>query len=98
MRLIDADKLLESMNKRYGEKKDIVPDNLAEGFMQMDKLIHEQGAFDLDEHDNVVRAEVIDECLDEILNLKVLIHNDFDYVSCALVINKLEQLKEKTNE
>ena len=41
-RLINADKLIECMNSRYNEKKDIVPDNLAEGFMQMEKLIKEQ--------------------------------------------------------
>lgn len=42
MRLIDADALIEAMDKRYNEKKDIVPNNLAEGFMQMEKLIKEQ--------------------------------------------------------
>lgn len=42
MRLIDADALLQAMDKRYNEKKDIVPNNLAEGFMQMEKLIKEQ--------------------------------------------------------
>lgn len=41
-RLIDADALLDAMDKRYNEKKDIVPNNLAEGFMQMEKLIKEQ--------------------------------------------------------
>ena len=39
MRLIDADLLLSVMDKRFKEKKDIVPNNLAEGFMQMEKLI-----------------------------------------------------------
>lgn len=42
MRLIDADLLLSLMDKRFKEKKDIVPNNLAEGFMQMEKLIKEQ--------------------------------------------------------
>ncbi len=32
MRLIDADLLLPQIGNRYDEKKDIVPDNLAEGF------------------------------------------------------------------
>lgn len=41
-RLIDADKLIEDMNDRYNEKVNNVPDNLAEGFMQMEKLIKEQ--------------------------------------------------------
>lgn len=49
MRLVDADKLIECTNSRYNEKKGIVPDNLAEGFMQMEKLIKEQPtAFDVD--------------------------------------------------
>lgn len=48
-RLIDADKLIEEMDDRYKEKANNVPDNLAEGFMQMEKLIKEQPtAFDLD--------------------------------------------------
>ena len=41
-RLIDADILLGAMDEKYKEKKDIVPDNLAEGFFQMEKLIKEQ--------------------------------------------------------
>lgn len=49
MRLIDADLLLPQIGNRYDEKKDIVPDNLAEGFMQMDKFIREQPiAYDVD--------------------------------------------------
>lgn len=48
-RLIDADKLIDSMDDRYKEKVNNVPDNLAEGFMQMEKLIKEQPtAFDVD--------------------------------------------------
>ena len=41
-RLIDADKLIKAMYDRYDEKVKKVPDNLAEGFMQVDKLIKEQ--------------------------------------------------------
>lgn len=49
MRLIDADLLLSQIGNRYDEKKDIVPDNLAEGFVQMEKLIKEQPtAYDMD--------------------------------------------------
>lgn len=49
MRLIDADLLLPQVGNRYDEKKDIVPDNLAEGFVQMEKLIKEQPtAYDVD--------------------------------------------------
>lgn len=42
MRLIDADALLNQMGKTYEEKVKIVNDNLAEGFMQMEKLIKMQ--------------------------------------------------------
>lgn len=42
MRLIDADALIKGMGKRYNEKAGIVPDNLAEGFLQMEKLINDQ--------------------------------------------------------
>ena len=42
IRLIDVDTLLNSMDDRYKEKESIVPNNLAEGFMQMEKLIKEQ--------------------------------------------------------
>lgn len=49
MRLIDANLLLSQIGNRYDEKKDIVPDNLAEGFVQMEKLIKEQPtAYDVD--------------------------------------------------
>lgn len=49
MRLIDADLLLPQIGNRYDEKKDIVPDNHAEGFVQMEKLIKEQPtAYDVD--------------------------------------------------
>lgn len=51
MKLIDADVLLSQMDSRYVEKKKIVPDTLAEGFMQMDKLINQQDVFNLSEHD-----------------------------------------------
>jgi hypothetical protein len=49
MKLIDADKLIDSMDDRYKEKVNNVPDILAEGFMQMEILIKEQPtAFDVD--------------------------------------------------
>lgn len=48
-RYIDADVLRGLMNDRYIEAKLRVPDNLAEGFVQMEKLINEQPtAFNLD--------------------------------------------------
>ena len=40
--LISRSPLLQAMDKRYKEKKDIVSNNLAEGFAQMEKLIKEQ--------------------------------------------------------
>ena len=40
--LISRKALLESMDDKYNAKKDEVPDKLAEGFMQMEKLIKEQ--------------------------------------------------------
>ncbi|MBQ4523565.1 MAG: hypothetical protein IJA10_11540 [Lachnospiraceae bacterium] len=40
--LISRSALIEALDKRYNEKKEIVPDNLAEGFMQVEKLIKEQ--------------------------------------------------------
>lgn len=40
--LISRSALLDEMDKRYNKKKDIVPNNLAEGFMQMENLIKEQ--------------------------------------------------------
>ena len=40
--LISRSALLQVMDKRYKEKKDFVQDNLAEGFLQMEKLIKEQ--------------------------------------------------------
>lgn len=46
MRLIDADVLRSLMNDRYIEKKLKVPDNLAEGFVQVEKLINEQPTVD----------------------------------------------------
>ena len=41
-KMINEKKLLEEMDSRYEEKVGIVPDNLAEGFLQMEKLIKEQ--------------------------------------------------------
>lgn len=49
MKLIDSEKLLAAMSARYDEKKHNVPDTLAEGFMQMDKLIHEQDVVNVEE-------------------------------------------------
>ena len=47
--LISRKALLGSMDKRYKEKCSVVQDNLAEGFMQMEKLIKEQPtAYDVD--------------------------------------------------
>lgn len=47
--LISRRTLLDSMDKRYKEKNGIVQDNLAEGFIQMEKLIKEQPtAYDVD--------------------------------------------------
>lgn len=40
--MIDEKKLLEEMDLRYKEKYGIVPNNLAEGFAQVEKLIKEQ--------------------------------------------------------
>ena len=40
--LINKNVLLDSMDDRYKAKRDIVPDNLAEGFLQIEKLIKEQ--------------------------------------------------------
>ena len=58
MRLIDADLLLSQIGNRYDEKKNIVPDNLAEGFVQMEKLIKEQPtAYDVDKVVEVLETE-----------------------------------------
>lgn len=60
-RLIDADKLIDSMDDRYKEKVNNVPDNLAEGFMQMEKLIKEQPtAFDVDKVVEQLEEEAFD--------------------------------------
>lgn len=45
IRLIDANSLLKKMDTRYKECSGKVPDNLAEGFMQMRQLIEEQPTF-----------------------------------------------------
>lgn len=48
--LIERNLLLSKISGRYDEKHDIVPDNLAEGFVQVEKLIKEQPvAFKVDE-------------------------------------------------
>lgn len=63
MRLIDADVLVDSLSKRYNEKVGVVPDNLAEGFVQVEKLIKEQPlVYDLN---NVVEE------LEELLNPEI---------------------------
>ena len=54
----DADLLLPQIGNRYDEKKDIVPDNLAEGFVQMEKLIKEQPtAYDVDKVVEKLKSE-----------------------------------------
>ena len=55
--LINKNVLLDSMDDRYKAKRDIVPDNLAEGFLQMEKLIKEQPATTEAE----IRAKAIEE-------------------------------------
>lgn len=44
--MIDERKLLECMDERYKEVKDMVIDSLAQGFYQMEKLIKEQPKVD----------------------------------------------------
>lgn len=46
-RHIDADRLLGEMDKRYNKKRGNVPDNLAEGFLQMEILIKKQPTADV---------------------------------------------------
>lgn len=47
--LINRNALIDAIEKRYNEKKSIVPDNSAEGFVQMENLIKEQPTtFDLE--------------------------------------------------
>lgn len=54
--LISRQALLNAMDKRYNEKKDIIPDNLAEGFMQMEKLIKEQPtAYDVEKVEEALK-------------------------------------------
>lgn len=61
--LISRKALLGSMDKRYKEKCSVVQDNLAEGFMQMEKLIKEQPtAYDVDkvvERMEEIREEIL---------------------------------------
>ena len=45
--MIDENKLLAEMDLRYKEKVGKVPDNMAEGFVQMEKLIKEQPNFNI---------------------------------------------------
>lgn len=71
--LIDKNILLNSMDNRYNEKKSIVPDNLAEGFMQMEKLIKEQSA--------TTEAEIISKFMSDLETELSLKHLD-DNVCC----------------
>lgn len=59
MKLIDSEKLLASMSERYDEKKNVVPDTLAAGFMQMNKLIHEQDVVDLEFGYRLLRNQMV---------------------------------------
>ena len=75
-RLIDADKLIKAMYDRYDEKVNIVPNNLAEGFMQVDKLIKEQPtAFDVDkvveqlEERSILAEKKVVVCLDDAIEI-----------------------------
>ena len=59
--LISRKALLDAMDKRYNVKKNIVPNNLAEGFMQMEKLIKEQPtAYDVEKVEREVKDYFID--------------------------------------
>ena len=83
-RLIDADKLIDSMDDRYKEKVNNVPDNLAEGFMQMEKLIKEQPtAFDV--------GKVISNIWDrsELIHIK---HNCYDEVEDYIRVTDVSEI------
>lgn len=82
-RLIDADALIEAMDKRYNEKKDIVPNNLAEGFMQMEKLIKEQPtAYDVEKV--VAELEEAKEKIakEDYCRTKHYVENDCEHKDC----------------
>ena len=68
--LIERNLLLSKISGRYDEKHDIVPDNLAEGFVQVEKLIKEQPV-----------AFKIDEMLNYLADQKA--HNESMYLSAA---------------
>ena len=56
--MISRSALLGAMDKRYKEKEGNVLDNLAEGFMQMEKLIKEQPtAYDVEKVVEQIRSE-----------------------------------------
>ena len=83
-RLIDADKLINVMNDRYNEKVNNVPDNLAEGFMQMEKLIKEQPtAFDVDK----VISNIWDRS--ELIHIK---HNCYDEVEDYIRVTDVSEI------
>ena len=86
MRLIDADALLNAIDKRYQEKEGVVPDNLAEGFMQMEKLIKEQPtAYDVEKVVEQIHGyfkSVIDKSDSENAPLEVL---DYNKAICDIV-------------
>ena len=84
MRLIDADKLIDSMDDRYKGKVNNVPDNLAEGFMQMEKLIKEQPtAFDVDK----VISNIWDRS--ELIHIK---HNCYDEVEDYIRVTDVSEI------
>jgi len=68
--LIERNLLLSKISGRYDEKHDIVPDNLAEGFVQVEKLIKEQPV-----------AFKVDEMLNYLADQKA--HNESMYLSAA---------------
>ena len=68
--LIERNLLLSKISGRYDEKHDIVPDNLAEGFVQVEKLIKEQPV-----------AFKVDEMLNYLVDQKA--HNESMYLSAA---------------
>lgn len=57
-------------------------------------ITHEEPQFFEPQSQIQTRAEVVEEVTNEVLNLSTKYIDNFDYVSVALIINKLEQLKE----
>lgn len=69
--LISRSALLSAMDGRYNEKNGKVPDNLAEGFMQMEKLIKEQPtAYDVEKVD-----EQILECFKKVMAIRNIVRD-----------------------